>query len=103
MLNENCGWLMGVGELIRKKKNFFSREFSKKYSLKLIGMQAWDNKDGRELAAVSFAFGELMTVLDVQVVCEKVAKWFGGTLYGTVNLDFSGDEPSLEMMVEFQR
>ena len=44
-----------------------------------------------------------MTALDIQVVCEKIAKWLGGELYGTVNLDFSGSSPSLEMMVEFQR
>ena len=74
MLNEGCGWLMGVGELIRKK--LFNRVFGKKYSLKLIGMQVWDNKDGRELAEVSFVFGGLMTALDIQVVCEKIAKWF---------------------------
>ena len=71
-----------------------------KYSLKLMGMQAWDNKDGRELAEVSFMFGELMTALDIQVVCEKIAKWLGGELCGTVNLDFSGSSPSLEMMIE---
>ena len=94
---------MGAGEHISKKKNLFKRVFGKKYSLKLSGMQAWGNKDGRELAEVSFVFGELMTALDIQVICEKIAKWLGGELYGTVNLDFSGDEPSLEMMVEFQR
>ena len=71
-----------------------------KYSLKLLEMHAWDNKDGRKLAEVSFMFGELMTVLDIQVVCEKIAKWLGGELYGSVNLDFSGTNPSLEMMVE---
>ena len=103
MLTENCEWLMGVGELIRKKRNLFNRVFGKKYSLKLIGMQTWSNKVGRELAEVSFTFGEQMTALDIQVVCEKIAKWLGGELYGTVNLDFSGADPLLEMMVEFQR
>ena len=93
---------MAMSELIEKKKKLFNRVFGMKYSLKLMGMQAWDNKDGRELAEVSFAYGELMTALDIQVVCVKIAKWLGGELYGTVNLDFSGDEPSLEMMVEFQ-
>ena len=39
--------------------------------MKLMGMQAWDNKDGRELAEVSFMFGELMTALDIQVVIFK--------------------------------
>ena len=88
MLNENCGWLMGVGELIRKKKKLFNRVFGMKYSLTLIEMKTWDNKDGRGLAEVSFVFGELMTALDIQVVCEKIAKRLGGELYGTVNLDF---------------
>ena len=87
-------------EIIEKKKKLFNRVFGMKYSLKLLGMQARDNKDGRELAEVSFIFGELMTALDIQVVCEKIAKWLGGELYGTVNLDFSGSSPSLEMMVE---
>lgn len=92
-----------MSELIEKKKRLFNRVFGKKYSLTLIEMKAWDNKDGRKLAGVSFVFGELMTALDIQVVCEEIAKWLGGELYGTVNLDFSGDKPSLEMMVEFQR
>ena len=93
---------MDMSDHIEKKKKLFYRVFGKKCSLKLIGMKAWDNKDGRELAEVSFALGELMTALDIQVVCEKIAKWLGGKLYGTVNFDFSGDEPSLEMMVESQ-
>ena len=92
-----------VVELVQKKRTLFNRVFGMKYSLKLLEMQAWDNKDGRELAEVSFMFGELMTASDIQVVCEKIAKWLGGELYGTVNLDFSGSSPSLEMMVEFQR
>ena len=91
-----------MAALIEKKKKLFNRVFGMKYSLSLIEMKAWDNKDGRELAEVSFAYGELMTALDIQVVCVKIAKRLGGELYGTVNLDFSGDEPSLEMMVEFQ-
>ena len=92
---------MRLRELIEKKKKLFNRVFGMKYSLTLLEMQAWDNKDGRELAEVSFMFGELMTALEIQTVCEEIAKWLGGELYGTVNLDFSGDEPSLEMMVEF--
>ena len=93
---------MNVNALMKGKAKLFNRVFGMKYSLSLIEMKAWDNKDGRELAEVSFAFGELMTALDIQVVCVEIAKWLGGELYGTVNLDFSDDEPSLEMMVEFQ-
>lgn len=92
---------MDMTELIDKKKKLFNRVFGKKYALKLMGMQAWDNKDGRELAQVSLGFDVQMTALDIQVVCGKIAKWLGGELYGTVNLDFHGNAPSLEMMVEF--
>lgn len=91
---------MDISEFIKKKKKLFNRVFGMKYSLTLIEMKTWDNKDDRELAEVSFVFGELMTALDIQVVCEKIAKWLGGELYGTVNLDFSGSSPSLEMMIE---
>ena len=98
----NLNNLKVLRELIEKKMKLFNRVVGKKYSLTLIEMKAWDNKDGRNLAMVSFEFRELMTALDIQVVCEKIAKWLGGELYGTVNLDFSGDEPSLEMMAEFQ-
>lgn len=86
--------------LVEKKQKLFNRVFGKKYSLKLLEMEAWGNKDGCELAEVSFLFGELMTALNIQIVCGKIAKWLGGELYGTVNIDFSGTNPSLEMMVE---
>ena len=73
---------------------------SPKYSLSLLEMQVSQRDDTRILLSVAFLFGELMTALDIQVVCEKIAKWLGGELYGSVNLDFSGTNPSLEMMVE---
>lgn len=87
--------------LVERKKTLFNRVFGAEYSLTLIDIKVWDNKDGRELAEVSFGFGELMTALDIQAVCKKIAKWLGGELYGTINLDFSCNKPSLEMMVEF--
>ena len=87
---------------LEKKIRLFKREFGDKYSLRLLDFQAWNNKDGRTLASVSFTFGASMTVLEIQSCCEKVAKWMGGELFGTVNLDFSGNVPSLEMVVELQ-
>ena len=44
---------MAMSELIEKKKKLFNRVFGMKYSLSLIEMKAWDNKDGRELAEVN--------------------------------------------------
>ena len=88
-------------EIVKKKSALFNRVFGRKYSNDLLDMNVWQEQDGRVLGEVSFSFGELMTALDIQVACSDVARWMGGELYGTVNLDFSGTEPSLEMMVEF--
>ena len=92
--------MMDADELVEKKQKLFNRVFGAKYSLSLLEMQVSQKDDTRILLSVAFLFGELMTALDIQVVCEKIAKWLGGELYGSVNLDFSGTNPSLEMMVE---
>ncbi len=89
-------------DIVEKKHKLFKRTFGDKYSLRLLDLQAWNNKDGRALSAVSFTFGATMTALEIQSCCEKIAKWMGGELFGTVNLDFAGNVPSLEMMVELQ-
>ena len=85
-----------------KNSTLFNRVFGRKYSVELLDMKVWKEKDGRVLGEVSFSFGELMTALDIRIVCSNVAKWIGGDLYGTVNLDFSGTVPSLDMMVELR-
>lgn len=89
-----------LGDLVEKKRKLFKRVFGDKYSLKLLDLQVWNNKDGRTRSAVSFTFMETMAALEIQSCCEKIAKWIGGDLYGTVNFDFSGTVPSLDMMVE---
>ena len=89
-----------LNDVVEKKRKLFKRAFGDKYSLRLLDLQAWNNKDGRTLSAVSFTFGATMTSLEIQSCCEKIARWMGGELFGTVNLDFAGNAPSLEMMVE---
>lgn len=92
--------MIDANELVEKKQKLFKRVFGAKYSLSLLELQVAQKDEVHVLLSVVFLFGELMTALDIQVVCEKIAKWLGGELYGTVNLDFSGTSPSLEMMVE---
>ena len=89
-------------DIVEQKRKLFKRAFGDKYSLRLLDLQMWNNKDGRTLSDVSFTFGESMTALEIRICCEKIAKWIGGELFGTVNLDFSGNVPSLEMVVELQ-
>ena len=44
--------------------------------------------------------GHRMTIAGLRRLCDDVSSEVGGTLYGTVNLDYSGDVVSVEMMVE---
>jgi len=44
--------------------------------------------------------GHRMTIAGLRRLCDEVSSEVGGTLYGTVNLDYSGDVVSVEMMVE---
>ena len=86
--------------IVESRRKQFKRMFGDKYSLKLLDLQVWDNKDGCILGEVSFTFGNRLTALRISAICEDVAEWLGSKLFGTVNLDFAGTIPSLEMMVE---
>ena len=44
--------------------------------------------------------GHRMTIAGLRRLCDDVSSEVGGTLYGTVNLDYSGGVASVEMMVE---
>jgi hypothetical protein len=44
-----------------------------------------------------------MTIAGLRRLCDDVSAAVGGTLYGTVNLDYSGDVVSVEMMVEIYK
>ena len=53
------------------------------------------------LLQIDFAgVGHRMTIAGLRRLCDDVSSGVGGTLYGTVNLDYSGDVVSVEMMVE---
>ena len=53
------------------------------------------------LLQIDFAgVGHRMTIAGLRRLCDDVSSEVGGTLYGTVNLDYSGDVVSVEMMVE---
>ena len=71
--------MIDADELVEKKQKLFKRVFGAKYSLSLLEMQVSQKDDTRILLSVAFLFGELMTALDIQVVCEKIAKWLGGS------------------------
>ncbi len=43
-----------------------------------------------------------MTVAGLRRLCENISPMIGGALYGTVNIDYSGDTVLVEMMVELE-
>ena len=90
-----------LSKLEESKRRVFKRTFGDKYGVNLVGLQLWVNKDGRELGQINCTIGETMTALEIGEMCRKMAKWLGGELYGTVNIDYTDEEsPSIEMMVE---
>ena len=89
-------------ELIDKKRELFGKEFSEKHSLRLLEMESWPSDQGRDLALVSFDFPATMRAHEIQELCEEIAEWLGGSLYGTVDFDFTVGGCSLDMMVEFE-
>ena len=46
--------------------------------------------------------GVRMTVAGLRRLCENISTMIGGALYGTVNIDYSGDTVLVEMMVELE-
>lgn len=58
-------------------------------------------KANNRLLQIDFAgVGHHMTIGGLRRLCDDVSSEVGGTLYGTVNLDYSGGVVSVEMIVE---
>lgn len=91
-----------MGVSLEKDKKSFLRALGAEFSLELLGIQAVHHEGQRRLIEVELLIKGRLSVEELQTTCEKVAEWVGGDLYGTVNVDFSGITPSLEMMVEIQ-
>ena len=56
--------------------------------------------NGRLLQIDFSGVGNRMTIAGLRRLCDDISDMVGGTLYGTVNIDYSGDVVSVEMMVE---
>ena len=57
--------------------------------------------ENRRLLQIDFSgVGRRMTIAGLRCLCDDISSEIGGTLYGTVNIDYSGNVVSVEMMVE---
>ena len=86
---------------VASARRSFAQKFARQYGLKLLDLQKWHDKNMGNLGLGSFLFGERMSMEEFYIVCQKVAEWMGGELYGTVNIDFFGSVPSVDIMVEY--
>ena len=57
-------------------------------------------ENGRLLQIDFSGANHRMTIAGLHRLCDDISEMVGGTLYGTVNIDYSGDVVSVEMMVE---
>lgn len=58
-------------------------------------------KANNRLLQIDFSgVGHRMMITGLRRLCDDISEMVGGTLYGTVNIDYSGDVVSVEMMVE---
>lgn len=90
-----------LGEIEKTKRRNFNRRFGKLYGVKLLELQCHANPQGQCFVDVDFMFPTHVTAEEIGHMCDSVAGWIGGRLYGTVNLDFSG-KSSLSIVVELK-
>lgn len=91
-----------MGGSLQNDKESFIRTLGTEFPLVLLGIQVVHREEQRRLVELELLIKGQLLVEELQTACERVAKWVGGDLYGTVNIDFSGTSPSLEMMVEVE-
>ena len=81
------------------------KQLEERFSLSHVHMQSVSRSrvNGRLLQIDFSGVGHRMTIAGLRRLCDDVSAAVGGTLYGTVNLDYSGDVVSVEMMVEIYK
>lgn len=80
------------------------KQLEERFSLAHVHMQSVSrSRVNNRLLQIDFSgVGHRMTIAGLRRLCDDVSSGVGGTLYGTVNLDYSGDVMSVEMMVELE-
>ena len=87
-----------------KNERVIEKRLAERFALTHVHVQ-FVSHSGEEdqLLQIDFSgIGVRMTIAGLRRLCDNVSAEVGGTLYGTVNLDYSGDVVSVEMMVELE-
>ena len=80
------------------------KRLAERFALTHVHVQPFCRPEEKnQLVQIGFTgVGVRMTVAGLRRLCDDVSAAVGGTLYGTVNLDCSGDVVSVEIMVELE-
>ena len=89
---------------VKQNERVIEKRLAEQFSFKHVHVQSLSRSGEKDqLLQIDFSgIGVRMTVAGLHRLCGDVSAAVGGTLYGTVNLDYSGDVVSVEMMVELE-
>ena len=85
-----------------ENERVIEKRLEERFTLSHIHVQSVcrSGKNGRLLQIDFSGVGNRMTIAGLRRLCDDISEMVGGLLYGTVNIDYSGDAVSVEMMVE---
>ena len=88
-----------------KKERAIEKRLAERFAITHVHVQSVSRSEEKDqLLQIDFSgIGVRMTVAGLRRLCDDVSAAVCGTLYGTVNLDCSGDVVSVEMMVEIYK
>lgn len=78
------------------------KQLTERFALSHVHVQSICRpKANNRLLQIDFSgVGHRMTIAGLRQLCDDISSEIGGTLYGTVNIDYSSDVVSVEIMVE---
>ena len=85
-----------------KDERAIEKRLAERFAITHVHVQAVSRLEEKDqLLQIDFSgIGVRTTVTGLRRLCDDVSTTVGGALYGTVNLDYSGDAVSVGMMVE---
>lgn len=105
MNTEMCGWnCKNMEPKVPGNARAIEKHIAEQFSFKHVHVQSVSRSgENDQLLQIDFSgIGVRMTVAGLRRLCDDVSAAVGGTLYGTVNLDYSGDAVSAEIIVELE-
>ena len=85
-----------------ENERVIEKRLEERFTLSHVHVQSVcrSGENGRMLQIDFAGVGNRMTIAGLRRLCDDISAMAGGTLYGTVNIDYSGDVVSVGMMVE---